>query len=205
MSNDDSGPPKLTLHQPEQHFSPEEILETLTISNRQFLKYWNDKKDKDNLTYSDFQPAHLPDKLWRKLFIALVEEDPLRFRFVYQGLYITDELHQNAIGKYLAADTFGENYKAIMDIYVKVVENKSPILSREITVSESKSRYMHEVIHAPLFDEFGNVSHVVGTIDRNKHDTESKGFHFTDQPTDQPRDWTVSEVFVLDEDYEISK
>lgn len=134
--------------------------------NKQFIDYWFMKAADDQLDYKSFLPEDLPNQLWRNLFITEITYNPFQVKLIYQGLFITEELGQYFIGSVLDESIFGENASDIISLYQQTCDNKRPVVSQEEMTANTGLQTIIEVLHTPLFDPAGNVSHVVGTIDR---------------------------------------
>lgn len=134
--------------------------------NKQFIEYWFMKAANEGLDYKSFLPEDLPNQLWRNLFITEITYNPFKVKLIYQGLFITEELGQYFIGSVLDESIFGENAADILALYQQTCDNKRPVVSQEEVTANTGLQMIIEVLHTPLFDASGNVSHVVGTIDR---------------------------------------
>lgn len=156
--------------------------------NKQFIEYWFKKAADDKLDYKSFLPEDLPNQLWRNLFITEITYNPFQVKLIYQGLFITEELGQYFIGSVLDESIFGENASDILALYRQTCDNKRPIVSQEEMTANTGLQTIIEVLHTPLFDAWGKVSHVVGTIDRlcssgSLDDTEAV-----------PKEWNVEKI-----------
>ncbi|MTI09712.1 PAS domain-containing protein [Curvivirga aplysinae] len=159
-----------------------------------FLQIWSELTcHTDKPRYKDLLPEDLPNQLWRNLFITSIVAAPFTVTFQYQGMYITDQLGQHFAGKELSEELFGEALGEIERLYQLTWKEQKPVLSRELMTSRSGISTLNEVIHVPLFDSTGKVSHICGVI-------ESVDIPETplDENDDIPQSWRVEFSGIVD-------
>ncbi|WP_420546854.1 PAS domain-containing protein [Curvivirga sp.] len=159
-----------------------------------FLQIWSGLTyHSDKPRFKDFLPEDLPNQLWRNLFITSVVATPFTITFLYQGMYITDQLGQHFVGKSLSEELFGESFGEIERLYHLTCQDQKPVLSRELMTSRYGISTLNEVIHVPFYDQSGKVSHICGVI-------ESVDIPETpmDENDDVPENWRIEFSGVID-------
>jgi len=169
-------------------FEKEGVIRTPQLGKTSaFLQIWSDMADHRRFPlYKDFSPEDLPNQLWKNLFITSVDHDPFKVKFLYQGMYITDQLGQHFAGLEMSKDLFGDAFDEIEKLYLQTYEEKQPVLSRELVTSKSGISTLNEVIHVPFFDNEGKVCHICGAIE-----TLDIPETTTDITEDSPENWHV--------------
>lgn len=108
-------------------------------------------------------PALLP----HVFLCVFLDDEKVQIRL--QGSYIEEEAGQPMAGRMIDADSFGVNAPAMLDVYRAVRILARPIATHETVLTSVYRTILTEVLHLPLCDEDGNLTYVLGAMDRLDH------------------------------------
>jgi|GEM_PF-6506828 hypothetical protein len=139
--------------------------------NRGVLSYWRGLARDEGEAFNvparkvldplDISPALLPH-----LFLSELAADPFSVRIRLQGQYLSDRAGQSLVGRFIDADSFGENWQEVLGIYRQLVESRCPIVTRERHIGAQDWAIEAEVLHLPLLGADGAIGFVFGALDR---------------------------------------
>jgi len=137
-------------------------LPTRRLSNA--LAYWNRlRRDRRMPTRGDVDPVDLRALLQHVYLIDV--EGPSRYRYRVIGQDIIDNLKDNATGKLVDSDLFGDGAAEILRMYDHVVLNGVPVINRgrAFWVDNSWRRYVSLIL--PLSPDGTTVDKIMGVME----------------------------------------
>ncbi|MCZ4279940.1 PAS domain-containing protein [Kiloniella laminariae] len=134
---------------------------------RGLLSYWQSLPLKQDLPLkASFDPLSVPRQIWPQLFLCQLFYEPFSVLIRLQGTYLNDKLHQQFTGKYIDETTFGASASKVLRAYQRAALKRVGYLSQERLCFGEGFGVFLEAIHLPLLDEKGQVSHMLGALER---------------------------------------
>lgn len=123
---------------------------------------------------ADFDPLAVPRALIPHVFLNEIHSEPFAVKILVQGAFIRDGAKQAFTGRYIDRETFGDTWRAVLDIYRRICAERRPLLSLERHSSSDDRSLVVEVLHLPLFSADGSVCAVLGGLDRAAEDAHTQ-------------------------------
>lgn len=138
-----------------------------SVKTRALLDYWKclPVGEHDVPSRRDVDPVAIGPAILPHIFLStLLEDGQIEIRL--QGTYIEEQAGQTMTGLKVDTSTYGVNAPAVRDIYHAVRSLRRPIATHETVLTSVYRTILTEVVRVPLLDGNGQVTQVLGALDR---------------------------------------
>ena len=137
--------------------------------NCKLLSYWQGLIEATEVMPKrvDYSPIDIPPDVLPHVFLCQITPVPFQVLIRLQGTYIVERAGQHHSGRMIDAETFGEDYQAVIEGYRRVYQERVPLVTEERVESPDGLNVVMEVLHLPLAgsEVRDEVSYVTGSLD----------------------------------------